>query len=95
MYHKIRYGDKNQEAKKNKPKGGKFKLFIIFNYTGWDEDDKDYSIKSSSSKYSTPSNYQRPTMGTADVNVEKLNTNYNSSYNYKQKDVQAKATISM
>lgn len=29
MYHKIRYGNNNQDAKKNKPKGGKFKLIYL------------------------------------------------------------------
>jgi hypothetical protein len=32
MYQKYRYGDKNQEAKKNKPRGGKIFYLIEFIY---------------------------------------------------------------
>jgi len=64
---------------------------------GWDEDDRDYSIKQSSSNFSTTNNYQRPEIGKAEINLEKQNTNFNSNYNYKQpvKEVQSKPKISM
>ena len=90
MYHKFRYGEKNHEVKKSKPKGGKILIVILI---GWEEDDKDSIIRTSSSA----NNYQVPSFEKQEINSEKSTGNFNSNYSYKApaKEILAKSSISL